>query len=48
VLSDDYKDRTGALQLFYDVLQADEKYSGLKNMAKVQIEAIRDSRLYEQ
>jgi tetratricopeptide (TPR) repeat protein len=47
VLSDDYKDRTGALQLFYDVLQADEKYSGLKNMAKVQIEAIRDSRLYE-
>jgi tetratricopeptide (TPR) repeat protein len=48
VLSDDYKDRTGALQLFYDVLQADEKYSGLKNMAKVQIEAIRDSRLYEE
>ncbi|MDQ3235486.1 MAG: tetratricopeptide repeat protein [Pseudobdellovibrionaceae bacterium] len=47
VLSDDYKDRTGALQLFYDVLQADEKYSGLKNMAKIQIEAIRDSRLYE-
>jgi tetratricopeptide (TPR) repeat protein len=47
VLSDDYKDRTGALQLFYDVLQADEKYSGLKNMAKVQIEAIRDSRLHE-
>ncbi len=48
VLSTDYKDRTGALQLFYDVLQSDEKYSGLKNMAKIQIEAIRDSRLYEQ
>jgi tetratricopeptide (TPR) repeat protein len=47
VLSDGYKDRTGALQLFYDVLQADDKYSGLKNMAKIQIEAIRDSRLYE-
>ena len=47
VLSDDYKDRSGALQLFYDVLQAEEKYSGLKTMAKVQIEAIRDSRLYD-
>jgi len=47
LLAEDFKDRNTALQLFYDVLQARDDESELKNLAKIQIQSIRDSRLYE-
>ncbi len=47
LLTEDFKDKTAALQLFYDVLQARDDESELKNMARIQIQSIRDSRLYE-
>lgn len=47
LLVQEFKDKTAALQLFYDVLQARDDESELKNLAKIQIQSIRDSRLYE-
>lgn len=47
LMAEEFKDKTTALQLFYDVLQAREDESELKNLAKIQIQTIRDSRLYE-
>lgn len=46
LLAKDFKDETAALQLFYDVLQARDDDAEIKNLAKVQIQSIRDSRLY--
>ncbi len=47
LLAKDFKDESAALQLFYDVLQARDEDSEIKNLAKVQIQSLRDSRLYE-
>lgn len=43
--ADDLKDKTTALQLYYDVLQARDSDEELKTLANIQIQAIRDSRL---
>ncbi|MBC7658830.1 MAG: tetratricopeptide repeat protein [Chitinophagaceae bacterium] len=45
LLQDEFKDKTTALQLYYDVLQAQDQE--LKNLANIQIQSIRDSRLYQ-
>ncbi len=47
ILASDFKDMTGALQLFYDVLQSKEQDLELVSLAKAKIQSIRDSRLYE-
>lgn len=46
LLAQDFKDEPAALQLFYDVLQARDDDGEIKNLAKVQIQSIRDSRLF--
>lgn len=45
LMADDLKDKTAALQLYYDVLQARDSDEELKTLANIQIQAIRDSRL---
>lgn len=45
LLQDEFKDKTTALQLYYDVLQSQDQE--LKNLANIQIQSIRDSRLYQ-
>lgn len=45
LLQDELKDKTTALQLYYDVLQSRDQE--LKNLANIQIQSIRDSRLYQ-
>ena len=45
LLQDEFKDKTTALQLYYDVLQTQDQE--LKNLANIQIQSIRDSRLYQ-
>lgn len=45
LLQDEFKDKTTALQLYYDVLQSPDVE--LKNLANMQIQSIRDSRLYQ-
>lgn len=45
LLQDEFKDKTKALQLYYDVLQTQDQE--LKNLANLQIQSIRDSRLYQ-
>lgn len=45
LLQDEFKDKTTALQLYYDVLQSQDVE--LKNLANIQIQSIRDSRLYQ-
>ena len=45
LLQDELKDKTSALQLYYDVLQSSDQE--LKNLANIQIQSIRDSRLYQ-
>ncbi len=47
ILADETKDSTAALQLFYDVLQSKDQDQELKELAKAQIQSIRDSRLYD-
>lgn len=45
LMQDEFKDKTTALQLYYDVLQSQDVE--LKNLANIQIQSIRDSRLYQ-
>ncbi len=45
LLQDEFKDKTAALQLYYDVLQSSDVE--LRNLANIQIQSIRDSRLYQ-
>jgi Tfp pilus assembly protein PilF len=45
LLQDEFKDKITALQLYYDVLQSQDQE--LKNLANIQIQSIRDSRLYQ-
>ncbi len=45
LLHEEFKDKTTALQLYYDVLGAQDQE--LKNLANMQIQSIRDSRLYQ-